>query len=262
MSGLAKIAVMVVATSGLLATGWADRAAAVALTCGSFQGPDCGGAEGDAACGSPSLDCIDTGQGCECEQRSCCRCDAVPGTDSQACNLPCEDAVIDRQKCAAMCFEAVMSGATCNLTVLLDKHCGDGSCVAQGCCAATITTGDDSPPFNICAESDAATCAIPGGTFIPGGHCAGGVTGTCVPDKSNGSVCTDASECASGFCADGVCCNTACDGADEECDLPGQSGTCSGPPAPAPAMGAHALSIAMMLLSAIAAVALRRRRIG
>lgn len=35
---------------------------------------------------------------------------------------------------------------------------------------------------------------------------------------SDGAACTEALPCASGFCVDGVCCETACDGACEACD--------------------------------------------
>src|SRR5690606_23974280 len=33
-------------------------------------------------------------------------------------------------------------------------------------------------------------------------------------------------QCASGYCVDGVCCNSACTGQCEACNLPGQAGVC------------------------------------
>ena len=42
-----------------------------------------------------------------------------------------------------------------------------------------------------------------------------------------GGACTSASGCASGFCVDGVCCNTACAGACMTCDATGSAGTCT-----------------------------------
>ncbi|WP_394840333.1 hypothetical protein LVJ94_26000 [Pendulispora rubella] len=42
-----------------------------------------------------------------------------------------------------------------------------------------------------------------------------------------GTVCTQANTCQSGYCVDGVCCNSACDGACQACNLPSAIGTCS-----------------------------------
>jgi hypothetical protein len=44
-----------------------------------------------------------------------------------------------------------------------------------------------------------------------------------VPPKAKGVVCGAADECASGFCKDGVCCNSACTGACNSC----ATGTCT-----------------------------------
>jgi hypothetical protein len=40
-------------------------------------------------------------------------------------------------------------------------------------------------------------------------------------------ACTVAAQCASGFCVDGVCCDTACDGACQTCSQTGKVGTCA-----------------------------------
>jgi hypothetical protein len=44
---------------------------------------------------------------------------------------------------------------------------------------------------------------------------------------ADGGACAKATDCASGFCVDGVCCNTACTGQCEACDVAGSAGTCS-----------------------------------
>jgi MYXO-CTERM domain-containing protein len=44
---------------------------------------------------------------------------------------------------------------------------------------------------------------------------------------ADGSPCYDVSHCTSGFCVDGVCCDTACDQPCEACDLAGSFGSCA-----------------------------------
>jgi RHS repeat-associated protein len=62
---------------------------------------------------------------------------------------------------------------------------------------------------------------------------AGGVNGTttvssaALYNASSTLSCTTNSQCSSGFCVSGVCCNTACNGGCGVCNLPGQVGTCS-----------------------------------
>ncbi|MFH1402966.1 MAG: GLUG motif-containing protein [Candidatus Altiarchaeota archaeon] len=48
--------------------------------------------------------------------------------------------------------------------------------------------------------------------------------------KWTGVSCGDGSECDSGNCVDGVCCDTACAGACKDCDVAGSEGTCTNIP--------------------------------
>jgi hypothetical protein len=66
-------------------------------------------------------------------------------------------------------------------------------------------------------------------------------------------------ECASTFCVDGVCCDSAGAGPLQKCNLPGQAGTCASTAAPAPALTVWGLLVAAFLLASVAAFALRRR---
>ena len=65
---------------------------------------------------------------------------------------------------------------------------------------------------------------------------AGGVNGTttvnaaALYDPSWASTCTTNSQCATGFCVNGVCCDTACNGGCGACNLTGKVGTCSALP--------------------------------
>ena len=96
---------------------------------------------------------------------------------------------------------------------------------AGGAC----TTATDCPgPCQTCASSHA--CVAIAGQDDPSGHCAGtcDATGTCKSKK--GQACqTVAAGCASGTtCApDGICCDTACTGSCQACDIPGYLGTCT-----------------------------------
>lgn len=45
--------------------------------------------------------------------------------------------------------------------------------------------------------------------------------------KGAGTACTDQSECGTGFCVGGVCCNTECTSGCQVCNAPGQAGTCT-----------------------------------
>jgi uncharacterized repeat protein (TIGR01451 family) len=45
--------------------------------------------------------------------------------------------------------------------------------------------------------------------------------------KGPGAECTDAAECGTGFCQSGVCCDRACTGGCESCNVSGHAGTCT-----------------------------------
>src|SRR5262249_28092067 len=82
-----------------------------------------------------------------------------------------------------------------------------------------------------------------------------------------GHACMSGTECAPvppatvGFCADGVCCNDPCTGANQRCDLPGREGTCvTLEPAPAPALSGTGLLIAALLLVVVGTIGLLRSR--
>lgn len=75
-----------------------------------------------------------------------------------------------------------------------------------------------------------------------------------------GGACTIASQCSTLNCADGVCCDTACDAPLEQCNLPGQVGTCATTAAGAPAASTTGLLVMLGVLLGAAFVALRLRR--
>jgi len=64
-----------------------------------------------------------------------------------------------------------------------------------------------------------------GGSQAAGGAMAPTDAGATPPPANQ--ACTVGAQCASGFCVDGVCCDTACDGACQSCSQTGKVGTCS-----------------------------------
>lgn len=80
--------------------------------------------------------------------------------------------------------------------------------------------------FGIAAISASVACTTLLGDFdVTQTPADSGVTADSGPAK--GTACTTADECGTGFCVDGVCCEAACDGVCEKCNLPGTEGTCA-----------------------------------
>jgi len=109
---------------------------------------------------------------------------------------------------------------------------GPFSCYAGSCkrkdgepCVSNADCG------NTCIGSRCAPRSATGGPCDAADDCATGnvcAGGTCkIPWRE---PCTAASQCETGFCADGVCCSSACDQATcAACNVPGQVGTCAMP---------------------------------
>jgi hypothetical protein len=103
-----------------------------------------------------------------------------------------------------------------------DRVTGILTCDGNGQCSQAVS--EPCPPYSC----DPATqrCAI---ACTTDALCASGQQ--CVAERCgksvNGATCQEASDCASGFCVDGVCCNVACSGSCVSCNQTGSVGRCT-----------------------------------
>lgn len=121
----------------------------------------------------------------------------------------------------------------------LPSDCASGFC-ADGVCCDTACNGqceacDVAGSSGVCSAVDGAphgarpTCSPPWTPPCRASTCDRSRSRTACVEPLFKPVCTCSrdSDCESGHCTDGVCCNTACDGQCESCDMPGSRGTCS-----------------------------------
>jgi hypothetical protein len=116
---------------------------------------------------------------------------------------------------------------------LLGTGCKDSSCpvgttsfTPASACDGTGTCltppGSSCFPFQCGAAVCKATCASDA-DCAPPAVCANGSCGL----KGRGQTCAGADECGSGFCAQGVCCDSSCNGLCTSCALQSSLGTCT-----------------------------------
>jgi MYXO-CTERM domain-containing protein len=116
------------------------------------------------------------------------------------------------------------AGTPCAMNVCAGNASTTGVCDGNGVCQSkAIDCGAFACVGGVCTTScmGPADCA-------PGAQCN---AGACEAKGANGSSCTSNDACTSGFCVDGKCCNSACGGQCEACDVnPGTCTTVTGAP--------------------------------
>ena len=222
--------------------------------CGGHKGGSSGDGGLDVACvGGDAGARRPNGQPCGCGGD----CQSGFCVDGLCCNTACTDTckTCNDQSAPGMCTLvpngapepsgacAMSAVSTCGLDGACDgmghcrKYpagtiCKPGTCEGAAVSDVNVCDGEGrcrSGPATICApfNCDPATnrCAT---SCTANTDCASGilcVNGSCGP-KPGGAVCSKDSECKSGFCADGVCCNVACTGPCLSCNQPTRVGTC------------------------------------
>jgi len=183
------------------------------------------GCANNAACVAPNT-CGGGNPGtaffCGCTSETCGTLNKTCGSLSDGCfaTLSCNTGTkngsetdVDCGGIAGTCGTTCVNSKQCNI----DSDCGSGHC-ADGVCCNTACTGT----CQACtmakkgAGADGVCSSIALGLQDPN------ATLTCIGTnacdgannckKLNGQTCTTSSQCVNGSCADGVCCNTACNG--------------------------------------------------
>jgi len=176
--------------------------------------PDGGACQDDGECQSGHCQngfCCASGDCCAADN-DCGAYDRAPVCDSTA---TCQGSRVD---------------GVCSLT----KQCGSTTVADDSGCAGIEANGCGPYPAQVCTASPtqtpptcATTCTNDTQCDVSA-HCTGGM---CVPDQGPGGFCNMSNECGAGLtCVDNVCCNSACNGSCEACDLPGSVGTCTAVP--------------------------------
>ncbi|MEP7121561.1 MAG: kelch repeat-containing protein, partial [Byssovorax sp.] len=93
------------------------------------------------------------------------------------------------------------------------KDCKPGTCGANNLCSTSCTTTGD--------------CSLTGFCDLTAPGDAGAGPGSCSPKRINSTICNADEQCVSDNCVDGLCCDLACKGQCQACDLPGFPGKCT-----------------------------------
>lgn len=229
--------------------------------CSSVTGGSCGsdGTCEDGECVEPKVIGEACTQNAECASNRC--------TDGVCCNTDCDGAckACNLPNAPGIC--SPISGGSCGNggsceggECVVDDGCGTcgqlvpcGQIVIFGsshdcrslrksngecACTAGIWPGSGCTLDSECAHisPNFPIVCLDGEAINADGLCPfpyeGGWDGTnvCAIDckKAAGRVCQAAAECASGFCTDGVCCRSACEGECQACNVAGFEGACKG----------------------------------
>jgi len=183
-------------------------------------------------------------------------CDGA-GSCAKPGSVNCAPYVCTGSACTNTCSTSADCAATgyCSFSKCLAKkaelasctsneECLAGSCVA-GACGGIVDAGADTfmpdtfvPPDTAVADTAVADTAV-ADTFVPPadtGSVEDVIATTPAPPFNTTKVpteftrCTKGSECTTGFCVDGVCCNNECEGRCHSCALLTSPGICAEEP--------------------------------
>jgi hypothetical protein len=125
------------------------------------------------------------------------------------------------------------SGGQCATGYCVDGVCCNEACTGkcQSCTGGTCTSLTAPAPGKgtcdpyVCGASDCKTTCTADTDCIATSYC-NKTTSKCELRIDKGAACTTASQCKTGYCVGGYCCNEACTGACQVCNQSGSFGTC------------------------------------
>jgi hypothetical protein len=207
----------------------ADADCSVGNSCNNGS---CGPKPPGASCAADA-DCMST----HCAQGVCC---------STTCTGTCMSCAISKSEgtcikvpvgqdplgqCADQGAASCLTNGFCDGAGSCQNYPSGTSCGADVCTAGTETVGGRCDGKGTCVAGGLSACSPSscGSTA----DCAAGFVcnGTICGKKVNGTICTTATECGSGYCEQGVCCNTGCEATCQSCNLSAATaGTCTNVP--------------------------------
>jgi len=204
-----------------------------------FSWPDGAACEDANACASGH--CVD---GFCCDGACAGQCEACDVHGSEGSCTPITGAphgarpacTSDGSACGGLCDGEDAASCAYPTDLCRPASCRDGTATPAAFCDGAGSCPDaqtiDCAPYRCGAEACEAGCSDHD-DCVPGHHCSAGACRLLLESRES---CTDARQCASDMCVDGVCCESACTGQCEACDLEGSKGECA-PVAGAPRGG-------------------------
>ncbi len=136
------------------------------------------------------------------------------GASSCGTNGKCQAGACQKYASGTKCAGAACPGGSVTFT-------GTSTCDGAGTCVKPASTSCF--PY-VCGSSACKSACTSNADCDPPNTCAKGSCGL----KGNGQTCGGASDCKSGFCSQGVCCSTNCNGTCKSCNAsPSTAGTCT-----------------------------------
>ena len=202
---------------------------------------------------------------CECGDANRTFVGCVNAFPSDDCDLACAGAILNGTVTGYFGFDDTCVGGLNNGTCERNTPTSTPSYTPTETPTATpSSTPTDTPTETPTATSSDTPTETPTATATdtatetPTASQTSTATSTNTP-APNGGACFDPDDCISGNCVDDVCCDTACDGLSEACDVSGAEGTCTELNT-VPAASRGGMIAALALLLAVAVLAFARRR--